>query len=227
MRLQGATNSGGTRTEKQMFLTHEEKVAALQKKYGQMEVSPHAPPSVPKTAEEFQALSMHIWESGQKQPIVLDAQERIIDGRKRLRICLKIGVEPQFVTQQDGDEQPDDAPAEEGLQSHDSQFGSLLTLLREHGGSWGYGDVRGHLCKALGGMPAASTMLTDARAAGIVTFPKPPVCDSTVALVGPNLANTDPEKSDSEEATQGCESKGVAPGGDTAPHSGADACADA
>lgn len=153
-------------------------------KIDKWEVSPDAHPSGPMSDEQFKKLSMDVWEVGQKEAILLDAQGRIIDGRKRLRICLQIGVEPQFVTQQDGDEQPDDTLAEAGLQSHDSQFEPLLTLLREHGGSWGYGDVRGHLCKALGGMPPANTMPTDARAAGLVAFPKPPTCDSAVALVG-------------------------------------------
>nr|WSX75902.1 ParB N-terminal domain-containing protein [Streptomyces sp. NBC_00899] len=53
--------------------------------------------------EELQALAESIRDLGQLQPIVVDAQERILDGRNRLKACEIAGVAPQFSTY-DGDD---------------------------------------------------------------------------------------------------------------------------
>ena len=63
-------------------------------------------------------------------------------------------------------------------------FELLLGLLRERGGSWGWGDTRGRVCNALGGMPAAKEMLIAARKAGLVDFPDRRDCTSRIVLVG-------------------------------------------
>ncbi|MCA9300447.1 MAG: ParB N-terminal domain-containing protein, partial [Phycisphaerales bacterium] len=53
--------------------------------------------------EEFDQLVEDIRERGLLEPIVLDGENRVLDGRNRLRACQAAGVEPQFTTY-DGDD---------------------------------------------------------------------------------------------------------------------------
>jgi ParB-like chromosome segregation protein Spo0J len=46
--------------------------------------------------DEFQALKDDIAEHGQREPIWLHTDGRIIDGRNRHRACSELGVEPEF-----------------------------------------------------------------------------------------------------------------------------------
>lgn len=48
--------------------------------------------------DELQALAEDIQEFGLLQPIVLDGDERVLDGKNRLRACEIVGVAPIFVT---------------------------------------------------------------------------------------------------------------------------------
>ncbi len=54
------------------------------------------------TGDELQALAADIKANGLREPIVLDAEGRVLDGRNRLRACEVEGVEPAFTTY-DGD----------------------------------------------------------------------------------------------------------------------------
>lgn len=153
-------------------------------KIDRWEVSPDAAPPTPMNEEELGALKMDVWALGQKEPILLDAQGRILDGRKRLRICLEIGVEPNFA----GSKRAVMDAATAGQETLDGDeaapFALLLSLLRNHGGTWGFGDTRGRVCNALGSVAAANAMLNAARKAGVVSFPHEPACDSLVVLDG-------------------------------------------
>lgn len=53
--------------------------------------------------DELDELAADVAERGLLQPIVLDADGRVLDGRNRLAACEKAGVEPAFVTY-DGDD---------------------------------------------------------------------------------------------------------------------------
>nr|WP_234333653.1 ParB N-terminal domain-containing protein [Streptomyces viridochromogenes] len=48
--------------------------------------------------DELAALAHDIQENGLLQPIVLDRQGRVLDGRGRLAACERVGMEPVFVT---------------------------------------------------------------------------------------------------------------------------------
>jgi len=53
--------------------------------------------------EDFETLTESIRANGLREPIVLHPDGSVLDGRNRLRACLKAGVEPRFRTY-DGDD---------------------------------------------------------------------------------------------------------------------------
>ncbi|MFD4316427.1 ParB/RepB/Spo0J family partition protein [Streptomyces sp. NPDC058548] len=53
--------------------------------------------------EELHALAEDIREHGLRQPVVLDATGRILDGKNRLRACEIAGVEPAYITYEGDD----------------------------------------------------------------------------------------------------------------------------
>ena len=57
--------------------------------------------------EAFQTLVADIQTNGLLEPILVDAAERIIDGRNRCLACLAAGVEPRFITWQGEDALPE------------------------------------------------------------------------------------------------------------------------
>jgi len=50
------------------------------------------------SAEEIESLAADIKENGLRQPIILDEEGRVVDGRCRLRACKLAKVKPEFVT---------------------------------------------------------------------------------------------------------------------------------
>lgn len=70
--------------------------------------------------EEFVAFKEDIRLRGQQVPIVLDSSGRVIDGRKRLRACQELGIEPKTVTINIG---PNESPAD---------VARSLNLMRTH-----------------------------------------------------------------------------------------------
>ena len=64
----------------------------------QLQVHPIAALFPMLSADELKALAADIKERGQLQPVVLDSEGRVIDGRNRLAACELAGVEPQFTT---------------------------------------------------------------------------------------------------------------------------------
>ena len=55
------------------------------------------------SGDELEELAADIKERGLLQPIVLDQQGRILDGRNRLAACKQARVKPQFVTYEGDD----------------------------------------------------------------------------------------------------------------------------
>ena len=58
----------------------------------------------PLLAEDIASMAEDIAANGQRDPIVLDALGRLIDGRNRLAACKQVGVEPAFRTEDLSDE---------------------------------------------------------------------------------------------------------------------------
>jgi ParB-like chromosome segregation protein Spo0J len=62
------------------------------------EVHPAADLFPMMTGDELQALADDIRENGLRQPVVLDGEGRVLDGRNRLAACELVGVEPVFAS---------------------------------------------------------------------------------------------------------------------------------
>ena len=58
--------------------------------------------------EELDALAADIAANGQRAPIVVDSDGRVVDGRNRLEACRRAGMEPDVVTLPPTDPDPDD-----------------------------------------------------------------------------------------------------------------------
>lgn len=64
----------------------------------QREVHPAAGLFPLMSDEELRALADDVRENGLRQPVVVDGEGRVLDGRNRLRACELAGVEPEFVS---------------------------------------------------------------------------------------------------------------------------------
>jgi ParB-like chromosome segregation protein Spo0J len=64
-------------------------------KLGQYEIHPLAELFPPMPDDQYQALKADIAENGQKEDIVF-WQDKLVDGRHRLRACLELGVKPDM-----------------------------------------------------------------------------------------------------------------------------------
>jgi len=64
-------------------------------KLGQYEIHPLAELFPPMPDDQYQALKADIAENGQKEDIVF-WQDKLVDGRHRLRACLELGVNPDM-----------------------------------------------------------------------------------------------------------------------------------
>jgi len=53
------------------------------------------------TDDELASIAQDIAANGLRDPIVLDPQGRVVDGRNRLKACAVAGVEPKFVTREE------------------------------------------------------------------------------------------------------------------------------
>jgi hypothetical protein len=105
----------------------------------EIEVHPYAAAYRMHSAEEFQLLCERIERNGLRDPITLDRDGRIIDGRNRHKACLRLGIEPRFVTF-DGDDEAiaefvsDRNEANKSLTTGQKAIGYAITHQREQGG---------------------------------------------------------------------------------------------
>lgn len=67
-------------------------------KIGQHSTHPAADAFRMMNPDEFENLCASIEKMGLRDPIIIDGEERIVDGRNRYRACLKVGFEPKFKT---------------------------------------------------------------------------------------------------------------------------------
>lgn len=58
-------------------------------------VHPAAELFPPMSASEFTELLKDVEKNGQREPILLDGEDRVVDGRNRLKVCEKLGLEPR------------------------------------------------------------------------------------------------------------------------------------
>lgn len=72
---------------------------------GRQELSVHPVaamfPEMPEESKRYRDLRASIRRNGQFQPVVIDDEGRILDGRHRLRACRDLGIEPKIVTLSD------------------------------------------------------------------------------------------------------------------------------
>lgn len=104
-----------------------------------IEIHPYAAAYRMHSAEEFELLCERIERNGLRDPITLDRDGRIIDGRNRHKACLKLGIEPRFETF-DGDDEAiaefvsDRNEANKSLTTGQKAIGYAITHQREQGG---------------------------------------------------------------------------------------------
>lgn len=105
----------------------------------EIEIHPYAAAYRMHSAEEFEVLCDRIARNGLRDAITLDRDGRVIDGRNRLKACLKLGIEPRFETF-DGDDEAiaefvsDRNEANKSLTTGQKAMGYAITHPPQRGG---------------------------------------------------------------------------------------------
>lgn len=97
--------------------------------------------------DELAELAESIAQNGLRQPIVLDTEGRILDGRNRYAACEKAGVAPEFVTYEGEDLAEyviDCNTSRRHMSTGARAMATALVLVedgRREGGRWAYGNI--------------------------------------------------------------------------------------
>ncbi|MEW6880762.1 ParB N-terminal domain-containing protein [Trueperella pyogenes] len=100
-------------------------------------------------ADELADLAESIAQNGLRQPIVLDVEGRILDGRNRYRACEKAGVKPEFIVYEGEDlaEYVIDCNTSRRHMTTGARAMAAALVLVEDGqrenGRWAYGQLHG------------------------------------------------------------------------------------
>ncbi|WP_083200656.1 ParB N-terminal domain-containing protein [Trueperella bernardiae] len=112
-----------------------------------MKTHPYADKYPMLPADELAELTQSIRANGLRQPIVLDTEGRILDGRNRYVACEKAGIQPQFTTYEGEDlaEYVIDCNTSRRHMSTGARAMASALILeadgRRENGRWAYGDI--------------------------------------------------------------------------------------